>query len=169
MAAYETHRARTILACDLRWLHLLVYPPPQPKQEKFSQLPAFARCAKLADWRWQWHAKSAMHPPAYAREAVELPCGQTRADLASVRLSQRALVRPVQVGVEAAAHIPGAGRARHPSLPWKDVVGMENRLSHSYAPVDWEIRWNTVTMDWPELDQDIEAGASRVDAGTTLK
>ena len=110
-----------------------------------------------------------MHPPAYVREAVELSRGQTRADLASVRLPQRALVGPVEVRAEAAAQVSSAGRARHPFLPWEDGVGMRNRLSHRYDTVDWEIRWNTVTMDWPELDQDIEAGASRVDAGTTLK
>lgn len=52
---------------------------------------------------------------------------------------------------EAAAHVTDELRSRYPDVPWKDIVGMRNRLIHNYFEVDLSLLWTTVTDDLPEL------------------
>jgi len=40
---------------------------------------------------------------------------------------------------------------KYPDIPWKDIIGMRNRLIHGYFEVDVELVWNTVTMNLPVL------------------
>src|SRR5882724_2059882 len=32
-------------------------------------------------------------------------------------------------------------RAQHPDLPWRQIIGMRNRIIHGYDEVNWEIVW----------------------------
>lgn len=45
---------------------------------------------------------------------------------------------------------------RHPQLPWKDIIGMRNRLIHAYHDVDLNILWNTVTLALEPLIIELE-------------
>jgi uncharacterized protein with HEPN domain len=35
-------------------------------------------------------------------------------------------------------------QSRYPAIPWRDIVGMRNRLVHGYDAVDFDVLWNTV-------------------------
>jgi uncharacterized protein with HEPN domain len=93
----------------------------------------------------------------HAREAVALVGGRTRADLAGTRLLQLGLMHLVEIVGEAAARVSEEARARHPAIPWKDVVGMRNKLVHGYDRVDLNVLWDTVTDDLPPLIAALEA------------
>ena len=91
------------------------------------------------------------HMLDHSREAVGLLHGKTRADLKNTRLLELGLVRLVEIVGEAGARVSKEERAKHPEIPWDDVVGMRNRLIHGYDMVDLEILWDTVRDDLPRL------------------
>ena len=69
---------------------------------------------------------------------------------------QIALTHLLQVIGEAAARVSSNTTARYPTVPWRQIVGMRNRVVHDYFEVDLEIRWVAVTIDVPRLARDIE-------------
>ena len=42
-------------------------------------------------------------------------------------------------------------KARHPSVPWRQILGMRNILAHEYFIRESEILWETVQTGLPEL------------------
>lgn len=96
------------------------------------------------------------HMLDHSREAVALLKGKTRAELADSRLLQLGLVRLVEIVGEAGARVSKEERAKHPQIPWDDVVGMRNRLIHGYDTVDLDILWDTVKDDLPRLIEALE-------------
>jgi uncharacterized protein with HEPN domain len=94
---------------------------------------------------------------AYAKEAVDLMRNRTRADLDTDRALGLAILRCVEIVGEAASQIPVALRRRNPKIPWRQIIGMRNRLIHGYDIVDYDIVWSTVTQDLPLLVAELEA------------
>lgn len=47
-------------------------------------------------------------------------------------------------------------REAHPEMPWKQIVGMRHKIVHDYLNVDFEIVWQVVTGDLPELTRQLE-------------
>lgn len=91
------------------------------------------------------------HMLDHAREAVAMARGRTRADLDTDRQLNLALVRLLEIVGEAAGRVPSEERARHPLIPWPEIVGLRNRLIHGYDSVDFDILWEIVTNDLPPL------------------
>ncbi len=50
---------------------------------------------------------------------------------------------------EAVKRLPADLRARHPSVPWKEIAGTRDRLSHGYDDVDYQVLWDAVQNDVP--------------------
>jgi len=44
----------------------------------------------------------------------------------------------------------------HAQVPWRDIVGMRNRLIHGYVSVNPLTVWNTIVKDLPVLRGQIE-------------
>lgn len=42
-------------------------------------------------------------------------------------------------------------RARHPGIPWIDMIGMRNRLTHAYFSINLDVIWDTVTNNLAPL------------------
>lgn len=38
-----------------------------------------------------------------------------------------------------------------PSIPWRQLYGMRNRLTHGYFDIDKKIVWNTIAVDIPAI------------------
>lgn len=87
----------------------------------------------------------------HAREAVTLLRDTNREAFRDQRVLQLALTRLVEVVGEAANRVSGATRQAHPEVPWPQIVGMRNRLIHGYDVIDYDLLWDTVTGDLPEL------------------
>src|SRR5262249_32957418 len=62
-----------------------------------------------------------------------------------------AVVRALEIVGEAARAIPDDVRARYPTIPWREVAGMRDKLIHSYFVVDLKRVWETVKRDLPAL------------------
>ena len=97
------------------------------------------------------------HMLDHSREAVEMTQGRTRADLDRNRLLNLALVRLVEVIGEAASRVPEEFRSRHPQVPWRQTMGMRNRLIHGYDTVNFDILWTIIQEDLPPLIEQLEA------------
>lgn len=44
-----------------------------------------------------------------------------------------------------------------PHIPWRQLYGMRNRLTHGYFDIDSQIVWKTVKADIPQLIQALSA------------
>jgi len=86
-----------------------------------------------------------------AREAVAFSQGRSRADLDTDRKLNLSLVRLLEIIGEAARGISQEFRDSHPDLPWKNMVGMRDRLIHGYFDINLDMVWETVKEDLPDL------------------
>lgn len=77
------------------------------------------------------------HMLSHAREAVSFAEGRSRADLDADRLLNLALVRLLEIIGEAAGRVSAEMRAEHPEIPWPQIIGLRNRLTHGYDAVVW--------------------------------
>lgn len=68
---------------------------------------------------------------------------------------QRAFVRSLEVIGEAAKNVPQEFRSQYPDVEWRAMMGMRDRLIHSYFGVDYEIVWDVVQNHIPELRRQI--------------
>lgn len=67
-----------------------------------------------------------------------------------------AVIRAVEVIGEAAANVPDEIRSKYPSLPWRDIRGMRNKLVHQYFGINMEVVWQTIQEDLPMITGELE-------------
>jgi uncharacterized protein with HEPN domain len=91
------------------------------------------------------------HMVEYIEAAMQFTQGRTRADLDTDAMLMFALLRAIEVVGEAARNVSEAMRATMPGIPWRDIVGMRNRVVHAYFDVDRDILWTTATEALPAL------------------
>lgn len=87
----------------------------------------------------------------HAREAGDFVRGRVRADLDNDRMLTLALERLVAIIGEAANRVLDETRANHPEIPWPQIIGLRNRLTHGYDKVDLDILWTILQDDLPHL------------------
>jgi len=58
---------------------------------------------------------------------------------------------------EAANRLPPELRDRHPQIPWREIIGMRNRLIHGNDGVDCDIVWDVLSMRVPDLGAKLPA------------
>jgi len=87
----------------------------------------------------------------YTRRAIEAARGRDRSHLDTDPVLSAALERFVEVIGEAASKTSDALRQSAHDIPWREIIGMRNRLAHGYASVDQQILWDVVTVDLPKL------------------
>lgn len=75
--------------------------------------------------------------------------GKTRRDLDLDRLFNLALTRLVEIIGEAANRVPDEVQNKYLDLPWIQMIGARNRLTHGYDSVDFDILWAIVSRDLP--------------------
>lgn len=96
------------------------------------------------------------HMLDHAREAVDMIAGKKPGDLSRERMLELSLIRLVEVIGEAAARVSPVGQAKCPEIPWREVVGIRNRLIHGYDSVDLDVLWDTIELDLPPLIAQLE-------------
>ncbi|MGC8720497.1 MAG: DUF86 domain-containing protein [Thermodesulforhabdaceae bacterium] len=67
-----------------------------------------------------------------------------------------AVIRNLEIIGEAANQIPKHIQQKYEGIPWAQIIGMRNRLAHGYFVVDYEIVWNIVKKELPELKEKIK-------------
>ena len=91
-----------------------------------------------------------------ARRAVEFAAPLTFSEFENDDLHQLAILKSVEVIGEAASRISEETKAKHPGIPWSEIIGMRNRLVHGYFAVRLDRVWQTVQNDLPPLIAQIE-------------
>jgi len=66
-------------------------------------------------------------------------------------MMQLALTRLVEIIGEAANRVSAETQGQCPRIPWSEIIGMRNRMTHGYDSLDLEILFDTVAHDLPNL------------------
>ena len=67
------------------------------------------------------------------------------------------VVRNLEVIGEAASRLPSEFRDGHSDVPWRQIVGLRNRVVHAYFDVDLELVWEIVRQGLPALKAALRA------------
>jgi len=62
-----------------------------------------------------------------------------------------AVVRNFEIIGEATKGLPEEIRQKYPQIPWKEMVGMRDRLIHVYFGVDYNLVWRTIKERIPQV------------------
>lgn len=102
---------------------------------------------------------------AAAEDAESFINGMTFETFEQDKRTTYAVIRALEIIGEPTKHIPFDVRDRYANLPWRDMAGMRDKLSHDYIGVNLERVFATVRTDLPvmraevlKILQDIQAG-----------
>lgn len=70
-------------------------------------------------------------------------------DSSEDRMETFAVVRAIEVAGEAARRVPREVREMPPNVPWREMIGMRDRLIHGYDAFNLALVWTTATEDIP--------------------
>jgi len=73
------------------------------------------------------------------------------------RLIQDGVVRQLEIIGEACRALSPDFRAQHPDPPWKQIMGLRNRLIHAYFDINLGIIWDIVQADIPRLKAQVRS------------
>ncbi len=82
--------------------------------------------------------------------------GRAFAELVADWQATAALERYFEIVGEAVKRLPTELREAYPAVPWKEIAGTRDHLSHGYDNVDHRVLWEAVEHDVPALLGTIE-------------
>jgi uncharacterized protein with HEPN domain len=80
-----------------------------------------------------------------------------------------AVVWKLEVIGEATKNIPASVRSKYKDLPWKDMAGMRDKISHLYFGIDYKIVWEVIRKKLPILKPAIQKMIDDLKADKELK
>jgi uncharacterized protein with HEPN domain len=89
-----------------------------------------------------------------ADRVLEYTAGVTEEQFVANQMLQDAVVRNIGIMGEAARNLLEVGSdfaTRHPSIPFAQIYGMRNRVTHGYFAVSTAMIWDSVQADVPDL------------------
>jgi len=90
------------------------------------------------------------------QDILEFTRGMNTGDeLQADRRTMLAVTRCLEIIGKAARQIPGAFQARHPAIPWREVVSFRNVMAHEYFGVDYDIVWDVIQTEIPGLGEKV--------------
>ena len=81
----------------------------------------------------------------------------TRDNFLTDEVLKRAFVRSLEIIGEAAKKVPEDIRAELPTLEWRKMAGMRDRLIHDYGGVDYLIVWDVAANKTDDLIANLPA------------
>lgn len=97
-----------------------------------------------------------------ARHATEFVGDMSESEFIADAKTSFAVVRALEIMGEAAKQIPDDVRNRHPSIPWRNIAGMRDRLIHAYFGTDMKRVYETVRRDLPRIEPKLVRVANEI-------
>jgi uncharacterized protein with HEPN domain len=47
--------------------------------------------------------------------------------------------------------LPPTATGKYPEIPWRQIAGMRDKLTHTYFSIDYELVWKTITAVLPQF------------------
>ena len=82
--------------------------------------------------------------------------GVARGEFETDQMRLDAVIRNLQIIGEAIKKIPDSIQKGYPSIPWQEIAGLRNRVTHIYFDVDIKIIWDVVQFELPTLKTQIQ-------------
>ncbi|MDX2241638.1 MAG: DUF86 domain-containing protein [Leptolyngbyaceae cyanobacterium bins.302] len=86
-----------------------------------------------------------------AQRVVRFTQGVTRPELEANEEKQAAILYQLTIIGEATKRLSPELRSQHPTIPWKQMAGMRDIVTHHYDEVDPDVVWDVVQDDIPQL------------------
>jgi uncharacterized protein with HEPN domain len=83
--------------------------------------------------------------------------GVQESDFLQSDMLQSAVLQKLTIIGEAASKLELGFTARHPQVPWRDIVAFRNIAIHAYFAVEWPIVWVAATEETPALRTQVQA------------
>lgn len=68
----------------------------------------------------------------------------------------RAVCRSLEIIGEASSKIHPDFKTKYSFVPWRDMSDIRNKIIHHYFGVDYDIIWDTINTNIPQLKESIE-------------
>lgn len=91
-----------------------------------------------------------------AKLASEFVSDRTWETFQTDLMCQAAVTRQIEIIGEAARRISPETQITLPNIPWRNIIGMRNRLIHEYDSLSLETIWEVTQSSIPELITVIE-------------
>ena len=88
-----------------------------------------------------------------ANRAIHFVAGMDYAAFAKDDKTVYAVIRAIEIIGEAASKLPKEVLEKYPDLPWRDIIGMRNKLVHAYFGIKVDVIWQTIQEDLPLIAQ----------------
>lgn len=96
------------------------------------------------------HIKDSIHE-------IEMRCTSvSKEEFLRNRGMQAIAERHLEIIGEAVKNLPDDFKKKYPNIPWKDISGMRDIITHQYFGLDIGKIWGTVKYFIPELKRDLE-------------
>lgn len=69
---------------------------------------------------------------------------------------QRSFARSLEIIGEAAKHIDEETRLANPTIDWKSLAGLRDKLIHHYFGVDYAIVWDVIKNELPQAGEELK-------------
>lgn len=86
-----------------------------------------------------------------ARDIADFLSGITEEEFLRNKFVRSAIIRQLEIIGEATKRLSAIFRAAHPSVPWKDMAGLRDRLIHAYDDLDLDRVWDAAVNVLPHV------------------
>jgi uncharacterized protein with HEPN domain len=82
--------------------------------------------------------------------------GKNKEQILDDEILTKAIIRSLEVIGEATKQLNNQLKNRYPQIDWKVMAGMRDRLIHHYFGIDYEIVFDAIINEIPELYHEIQ-------------
>lgn len=83
-------------------------------------------------------------------------CGELNAFQSDTMRVEACVFNLMQIGELAKTSLSENTKSSVPSIPWKQIYGMRNRIVHGYEGIEMKIVWETIRHDLPILKKELQ-------------